>query len=270
MASFTEQYRVKPGAKVDLGTIDPRKTWQVKDKEAAQALVIKNRQRLHELQYALFAEDRRSLLIVLQGMDTGGKDGTIRHVMTGLNPQGCRVYPFKAPSAEERDHDYLWRVHARVPPRGEIGIFNRSHYEDVLVVRVHDLVPKKDWSRRYEQINRFERNLAETGTTILKFFLYISKDEQKERLEERLADPSKHWKFNPGDLEERKLWDRYVEAYEAALSRCSKAHAPWFVVPADRKWFRNIVVSEIVRETLEDMNPRLPEPGFDVKGITVE
>jgi PPK2 family polyphosphate:nucleotide phosphotransferase len=270
MSSFSERYRVKAGAKVDLGEFDPRKVVGVKDKDEGQALVEANRERLHALQYKLYAEDRRSLLIVLQGMDTGGKDGTIRHVMTGLNPQGCKVHPFKAPNTTELDHDFLWRVHARVPPRGEIGIFNRSHYEDVLIVRVHDLVPKKVWAKRYEQINRFERNLVETGTTILKFFLCISKDEQKERLQERLADPSKHWKFNPSDLEERKLWDEYIKAYEAMLTKCSTRQAPWFIVPADRKWFRNIVVSEIVCETLEAMDPQLPKPKFDVEGFTVE
>lgn len=270
MASFTERYRVKPGSKVDLSKIEPRKTVGVNDKDEGKALVVANREHLNDLQYTLYAENRRSVLIVLQGMDTGGKDGTIRHVMTGINPQGCKVHSFKAPSTNELDHDYLWRIHARVPPKGEIGIFNRSHYEDVLIVRVHNLVPKKVWSKRYEQINRFERNLAETGTTILKFFLYISKDEQKERLEERLADPDKHWKFNPGDLSERKLWDDYIKAYEAVLSKTSKPYAPWFIVPADRKWFRNIVVSEILKETLEDMDLKLPKPAFDVEGMKVE
>lgn len=268
---FTEKYRVQPGKGMDLSEFDPRKTWgEIRDKAAAQAHLQSNIERLRELQYTLYAEDRRSVLVVLQGMDSAGKDGTIRHVMSGMNPQGCRVTPFKAPTKEELDHDFLWRIHRAAPPRGEIGIFNRSHYEDVLVVRVHDLVPKSVWQKRYQQINRFERNLTENGTIILKFFICISKDEQKERLQARLDDPGKHWKFNPGDLAERKKWKDYIEAYEAVLKKCSTAVAPWFVVPSDRKWYRNLVVSEILCETLEGMDLQMPKAEFDVEGITVE
>ena len=266
---LTKRFLVKPGSKVDLAAVDTRDSAGIKSKDEARKRLVKNTQRLNALQYTLYAENRRSLLIVLQGMDTAGKDGTIRHVMTGVNPQGCRVQAFKAPSHTELDHDFLWRVHRVVPPRGEIGIFNRSHYEDVLVVRVHDLVPKSVWSKRYDQINRFENNLAETGTTILKFFIHISRDEQRARLQARLDDPRKTWKFNPADLEERKLWDEYIKAYEAALERCSTSWAPWFVIPSGRKWFRNLAVSEIIADTLEAMDLKTPGPDFDPSGISV-
>ena len=267
---YSERYRVKPGEKLNLSKMDPRKIAGVKDKEEGLLRLAENTKRLKELQYRLYGEDKQSVLMVLQGMDTAGKDGTIRHVMSGVNPQGCSVQSFKVPSSEELDHDFLWRVHKAAPRRGMIGIFNRSHYEDVLVVRVHDIVPRKVWSKRYTQINRFERNLAENGTTVIKFFIYISKDEQKERLQARLDDPSKTWKFNPGDLDERKLWDTYLECYEDALSKCSTSMAPWFVIPADRKWYRNLVVSSILVETLEAMDPKLPKPDFDPEGIVVE
>jgi PPK2 family polyphosphate:nucleotide phosphotransferase len=267
---FSANCLVRPDSTVDLSSIDPRSTWVVADKRDGKARMATNLDRLWDLQYRLYAEDRRSLLIVLQGMDTAGKDGTIRHVMGGLNPQGCRVQSFKAPSVTELDHDFLWRIHRVVPSRGEIGIFNRSHYEDVLIVRVHDLAPKSVWSKRYEQINRFEKNLAESGTTLLKFFLHISKEEQRERLQERLDDPSKHWKFNPGDLKERKRWNDYVQAYEDVLRYCSTSWAPWFVIPSDRKWFRNLAVSEIVAEALEAMDPKIPPADFDPAGLVVE
>jgi PPK2 family polyphosphate:nucleotide phosphotransferase len=270
MTSYSKRYRVEPGAQVALKRRDARATSGVKDKQEALGLLARNNERLEALAYNLYAEDRRALLVVLQGMDTAGKDGTIRHVMRGVNPQSCRVTPFKAPSDEELDHDFLWRIHQAVPGRGEIGIFNRSHYEDVLIVRVHNLVPRKVWSRRYRQINRFERNLAENDVTILKFFLHISRDEQKERLQARLDDSRKNWKFNPGDLEERKLWKNYMAAYEDALSKCSTKAAPWFIVPADRKWFRNLVVSSIIVETLEAMDPRTPPPEHDLAGVVVD
>jgi PPK2 family polyphosphate:nucleotide phosphotransferase len=218
----------------------------------------------------LYAEDKRSILLVLQGMDTAGKDGTIRSVMTGMNPTSCQVNSFKQPSSEELDHDFLWRIHKVVPRRGNIGIFNRSHYEDVLVVRVHNIVPKERWEQRYELINSFERILEETNTTIVKCFLHISKETQRERLQARLDDPNKHWKFSMGDLAERKLWDDYQEAYEAVLQRCSTDHAPWHVIPSDRKWLRNLVDSELLRSTLEEMDPQFPEPESDFAGVTVE
>jgi len=203
-------------------------------------------------------------------MDASGKDGTIRHVMYGVNPQVCSVTSFKAPTSEELDHDFLWRIHNAVPPRGEIGIFNRSHYEDVLIVRVHDLVPKTVWSARYEQINDFEKMLSKNNVTILKFFLHISKDEQKERLQERLNDPTKNWKMNPEDLKERELWDDYQKAYEVAIEKCSTKYAPWYIIPANKKWFRNIAVSEIIIETLENLKMKFPKPAFDPSTIVVE
>jgi PPK2 family polyphosphate:nucleotide phosphotransferase len=203
-------------------------------------------------------------------MDAGGKDGTIRHVMSGLNPQGCRVTSFKVPTEEELAHDYLWRIHRAVPAKGEIGIFNRSHYGDVLVVRVHNLVPKRVWSKRFEQINAFERILAETGVTIVKFFLHISKEEQKRRLQDRLDDSSKHWKISPADFEERKYWDDYVKAYEDILARCSTPWAPWYVIPADHKWFRNLAVADVLVRTLKDMRMRFPKSKLDLSKFVLE
>jgi PPK2 family polyphosphate:nucleotide phosphotransferase len=203
-------------------------------------------------------------------MDAGGKDGTIRHVMSGLNPQGCRVTSFKVPTEEELSHDYLWRMHRAVPAKGEIGIFNRSHYGDVLVVRVHNLVPKRVWSKRFEQINAFEKILAETGVTIVKFFLHISKEEQKNRLQERLDDSTKHWKVSPADFEERKYWDDYVKAYEDVLARCSTPWAPWYVIPGDHKWFRNLAVADVLVRTLKDMKMRFPKSKLDLSQFVLE
>ena len=219
--------------------------------------------RLDELQYLLYAEHQHALLIVLQGMDASGKDGTIRHVMSGFNPQGCRVTAFKVPTSEEADHDFLWRVHRAVPAKGDIAIFNRSHYEDVLVARVRTLVPKEVWSRRYEQINQFESLLKENDVTIVKLFLHISKDEQKERLEERLKDPTKQWKLAVADFDNRKYWDEYIAAYEDALARCSTDAAPWYIIPADRNWVRNLAITQILVETLESLKMKLPKPTFD-------
>jgi len=267
---LVERLMVKPGGKVRLSRIDTSDTAGVDDKSAAQPRLEKNLKRLAELQYLMYAEDRRSLLVVLQAMDAAGKDGVIRHVMTGLNPQGCQVTPFKAPSKEELDHDYLWRIHKEAPRRGEIGIFNRSHYEDVLVVRVHDLVPKRVWEKRFDQINAFERMLADEGTAILKFFLHISPEEQKRRFAARLEDETRHWKLSPADFEERKFWGAYQRAYEDAMSRCSTPSAPWFVIPSDRKWFRNLAVSQIIVETLESFHMKFPEPSFDVSKLKLE
>ena len=260
---------VKPGQKVKLADRDPDFTAGLKRKDAEER-VKKNIARLDALQYLLYAEDKHALLIVLQALDAGGKDGTIRHVMSGVNPQGCRVTSFKVPSDEEADHDFLWRIHKAVPRKGEIGIFNRSHYEDVLVVRVHDLVPESVWARRYDQINRFEENLAASGTAILKFFLHISKDEQKERFQDRIDDADKHWKVSPADFKERKSWDDYMAAYEEALRRCSTEHAPWFIIPANKKWFRNLAVSQIIVETLEGLHMKFPPPSCDVSKIVLE
>lgn len=265
-----EIYRVKPGSQVDLSNWKPDAT-TVFDKgksEGKQALKTLNA-RLESLQELLYAENRHKVLIVLQAMDTGGKDGVIRHVFDGVNPQGVKVANFKVPTPEELAHDYLWRVHKQTPGRGEITIFNRSHYEDVLVVRVHNLAPPEVWGRRYDHINAFERLLVDEGTTILKFFLHISKREQKERLQARLDEPHKRWKFNVGDLKERALWDSYIEAYEAVLSKTSTAWAPWYVVPADRKWYRNLVIIQIIVEALESLNMAYPQPEEDLDHVTI-
>jgi PPK2 family polyphosphate:nucleotide phosphotransferase len=266
-----ERYRIKPGSPVRLADWDPRDTGDVPpDKALGKARLKELNRRLEELQELLYAEDEHKLLIVLQATDTGGKDGTIRHVFDGTNPQGVKVASFKKPTPEELAHDYLWRVHAHTPGTGEITIFNRSHYEDVLVVRVHGLVPEGRWARRYDHINAFEKLLADEGTTIVKFFLHISKQEQAERLQARLDDPSKHWKFSLGDLDERRRWDEYQAAFEAMLSLTSTDHAPWYVVPADRKWFRNLVVASVLVETLEGLAMSYPEPEDDLTGVIIE
>lgn len=234
------------------------------DNDKVDDLTKKTLTQLDELQYTLYAEGRRSVLMVLQGMDTAGKDGTIRHVMSGTSPQSCKVTSFKVPTSYERAHDFLWRIHNAVPEKGNIGIFNRSHYEDVLVVRVHKLVPKKVWEARYDEINRFEKYLTENGTTVIKFFLHISKDEQKKRIEERIANPAKHWKLSEADLQERQYWDDYIEAYEDAIRKCNTKYAPWYIIPANHKWFRNLAVSKILVETLQDMDPKYPTPELDI------
>ena len=264
-----KQLQVKPGGPVELSQRDPGQTfgWE---KSAVAKHLEQNVARLAELQFRLFAESRQAVLIVLQGMDASGKDGTVRHVMSGLNPASCRVQSFKVPTALEARHDYLWRIHQVVPARGEIGIFNRSHYEEVLVVRVQELVPKEIWKRRYDQINDFEQMLTENGVTILKFFLHIDKAEQRDRLQARLDDPAKNWKFERGDLTVRRQWDAYQRAYEDVLSRCSTRWAPWFVVPANKKWFRNLAVSEILRTTLEDLHPQFPKPLPGINKIRVD
>ncbi|MGQ0602052.1 MAG: polyphosphate kinase 2 family protein [Anaerolineales bacterium] len=266
-----DRYRVKPGTKVKLSQFDPddRSAFEG-DKQEAEQRVAKLGEELDALQDRLFAEHKHRLLIVLQAMDTGGKDGVIRKVFEHVDPQGVRVANFKAPSPAELEHDYLWRIHAQTPGKGEIVIFNRSHYEDVLIVRVHNIVPKAVWQKRYEQINAFEELLADEGTTMVKFYLHISADEQKERLQARLADPEKHWKFNPGDLKERALWGDYMKAYEEALSRTSTAHAPWYVVPANRKWYRNLVIANVLIDTLKGLKMKYPRPEWDPKGIVID
>lgn len=256
--SLRDRLIVKPGSKVRIEDHDPRETFG-HSKDDAAGKVAADVERLVGVQERLWAEGRRRVLIVLQGMDASGKDGTIKHVMTGFHPLGCRVVGFGVPSQTEMAHDYLWRIHNVVPGNGEIVIFNRSHYEDVLVVRVHSLVPEARWKPRYDQINDFERTLAAEGTTILKFFLQISPEEQLERFQERYDDPTKRWKFKMGDLEERKQWDAYMAAYEDVLSRCSTDVAPWFIVPADRKWFRDLAIADIVADALEDLKPEYPE-----------
>ncbi|WP_156368957.1 MULTISPECIES: polyphosphate kinase 2 family protein [unclassified Methylobacterium] len=260
--------RALEGSAFDLSAVDANADGGLDKAAAKQALAVE-RARIVSLQERLYAEHRRSLLVVFQAIDTGGKDGTIRAVFEGVNPQGCRVWPFKVPSAEEAAHDFLWRYHAKTPGRGMIGVFNRSHYEDVLVVRVKGLVPEPVWRARYGQINDFERMLTAEGTTILKFFLHISKAEQKERLEARIATPEKHWKFDAADLVERRSWDAYQAAFADALRQCSTPDAPWHVVPANRKWFRNLLVARTIADTLEAMDPRVPDARPGVAGMTV-
>ena len=265
-----DRYRIKPGTKVKLarrkpddarGLLENKKTV----KQTFEALDA----RLDELQEIMYAQGKHKLLVVLQAMDTGGKDGIIRRVFRGVNPQGVKVASFKVPTSLELAHDYLWRVHPHVPARGEIVIFNRSHYEDVLVVRVRELVPEAVWRRRFDHINDFERMLADEGATILKFFLHISKDEQKSRLQARLDDPTKHWKFNIGDLAERERWDAYMQAYEDVLSRTSTPWAPWYVVPSNAKWRRDLIVASILVETLEKMKMAHPSPKEDLTGVVI-
>ncbi|HET7497047.1 MAG TPA: polyphosphate kinase 2 family protein [Candidatus Eisenbacteria bacterium] len=251
--------RVRPGRPVRLSAIDPDSTGGFEGKDAARVSLDKDLDRLRERQRLLYADGRHALLVVLQAMDTGGKDGTIRHVLSGLNPVACVVTSFKVPSAEELAHDFLWRIHKAVPPHGVIGVFNRSHYEDVLVVRVHELVPPAVWKARYEQINQFERILSENGVRIVKIFLHISKGEQKRRLQQRLDNPEKNWKFSEADLAERKLWGGYMAAYEDAINRCSTDVAPWYVVPANVKWARDAMVGRLLRDTMDSMSLRRPK-----------
>jgi PPK2 family polyphosphate:nucleotide phosphotransferase len=267
--SLRELLKVKPGSKVRLADVDPGAT-HGRDKPSSAAELQKGLDRLTDLQDRLWAEQRHPVLIVLQGIDAAGKDGSVKHVMSAFNPMGCAVTSFKVPTPIELAHDYLWRVHQRVPGKGEIAIFNRSHYEDVLVVRVHDIVPKKVWSRRFDQINAFEELLTSSGTTIIKFFLWIDRDEQKARFQDRLDDPDKRWKFRIGDLAERKLWDAYVTADEEVLRRTSTAAAPWYVIPANRNWFRNLAIADIVADTLDELNPRYPPPPEDLTGVVIE
>lgn len=262
--------RVAPGKRVTLAEWDPGDALGLEKGDETATKVAQNIARLDELQYLMYAEHRRALLVILQGMDASGKDGTIRHVMSGLNPQGCRVTAFKAPVGEEVEHDFLWRVHRAVPAKGEIGVFNRSHYEDVLIARVRNLVPKDIWSRRYDQINQFEQLLTDSGVVVVKFFLHVSRDEQRQRFEKRLDDATKQWKLSPSDFEDRKYWDDYVTAYEDALSRCSTREAPWFIVPADRKWLRNLVVSDILVEILEALDMRFPKATFDLSTVRLD
>ncbi|HEX7154181.1 MAG TPA: polyphosphate kinase 2 family protein [Thermoanaerobaculia bacterium] len=266
--SELEKYRVAPDSPVKLKDFDPDDTSLIGDKEAAKEASAKLQERLAALQEVLFAEHRKRVLILLQGMDTSGKDGAIRHVMGGFNPQGTRIESFKAPTEPELERDFLWRVHMKVPANGEIVVFNRSHYEDVLVVRVHDLVPSSVWKPRYQQINDFERMLVESGTLVIKLFLHISKSEQKKRLQARVDDPTKRWKFQHSDLEARKLWSDYQKAYEAVLQKTSTQSAPWWVVPANAKWYRNYLVASIVEQELAKLQMSYPEP--DLSGVAID
>ena len=264
---FAKTFRVAPGSAVDLEKIDASFKPEGMDREQAEKRFRELTRELADLQHVMYAEDKRSLLVVLQGRDAAGKDGTIRHVFGPMNPQGTRVTSFKVPSKEELAHDFLWRCHKAAPRRGTVGIFNRSHYEDVLVVRVHDLVPREVWSKRFDHINAFERLLADKGTVILKFYLHIDREEQLERFKKRIDNPKKNWKISDADYTERPFWDEYSAAFQDALSKCSTEHAPWFVIPANRKWARNLVVADIVADTLRGLDMRFPEPEVDMDEI---
>lgn len=267
--SFHDQLVVRPGTKVKLHEWNPEETFGFsKDDEKTHSTLAKLLRHLDDLQNLLYASKKYALLIVLQGVDSAGKDGTIRHVMSGVSPQGCRVTSFKTPTEEELLHDFLWRIHKAVPERGEIGIFNRSHYEDVLAVRVHKLLHKSVWSKRYKEINRFERQISNDNVKVLKFFLHISREEQLKRLDERLHDKKKEWKLSSADFREREYWPQYVSAYEDALSYCSTPWAPWFIIPSNHKWLRNIAVSHIIVKTLEDMNMKFPKATIKINKRT--
>ena len=263
-----KDFIVKPDTKISLDGVSTSDTGSFKSKKDAEAILKKNIKKMYKLQNMLYAYDRYSILLIFQAMDAAGKDGTIKHVMSGLNPQGTQVFSFKQPSSEDLDHDYLWRIHRYVPERGRIGIFNRSHYEEVLIVRVHDLIQnqkipgelinKDIWKTRYREINDFEKILYENGTIIIKFFLHVSKDEQKKRFLKRIDTPEKNWKFSSSDIEERKYWDKYQEAYAEAISATSKKHSPWFIIPADHKWFMRYAVSQVIVETMEEIKMSYP------------
>jgi PPK2 family polyphosphate:nucleotide phosphotransferase len=263
-------YLVQLGKKLKLSDWSPDDTGPFKDKADALAKSEKQIERLSDLQNVLYAESKQSLLVILQAIDAGGKDGTIRHVFSGVNPQGCNVTSFKVPNELEKSHDFLWRIHAQVPRKGMIEIFNRSHYESVLVERVKKITPKEIWSKRYDHINAFERMLADEGVTILKFFLHISKEEQKHRMMARLDQQSKNWKFNPDDLADRALWEQYMEAYEDMMRECSTPHAPWYIVPSNHKWFRNWLISDVLVRTLTAMDPKYPPPIEGLEKIKIK
>jgi PPK2 family polyphosphate:nucleotide phosphotransferase len=268
MSSLFKKLLVKPGSRIKLRDIDPAYHGHHESEQEALPDIQSHIQKIDQLQYLMYAERKHSLLIVLQGLDAGGKDGVIRHILTGMNPSGCSVTGFKQPTPEELEHDFLWRVHPHAPGKGEVAIFNRSHYEDVLVVRVHKLVPTAVWSKRYDLINDFERQLTvENGTTILKFFLYISKDEQLARFKQRLDDPARQWKISESDYKERKYWPDYIQAFEDMLRKTSTDHAPWYVIPSNHKWFRNLAVSQIITHTLESLDMKLPKPTVDLADI---
>jgi PPK2 family polyphosphate:nucleotide phosphotransferase len=269
--SDIKQYQVKPGHKFQADDFNPHDRGSFEKKEEAVEETKRFIHEIDQIQERLYAEKKHSLLIVLQAIDTGGKDGTIRHVMKGINPEGCRVSSFKEPTPEELAHDFLWRIHQHVPAKGNIGIFNRSHYEDVLVTRVHGSITDEEAEKRFREINDFEKMLHRNGTTILKFYLAISKEEQKKRFQSRLDDPHKRWKFSMGDLKERRHWDLYPKAYSDAISATSTKHAPWYPIPADHKWYRNYLVAKIIVATLKDLDPQFPaDPeGIDFKTVKI-
>jgi len=264
---YRKRFAVEPGAKVSLSKIDPSDMGKHESHEQALPEIQRHVERMDQLQYLLHADSSQSLLVVFQALDAAGKDGVIRHVFSGMNPQGTFVHGFKQPSKDEAAHDFLWRAHLRTPGKGEVVIFNRSHYEDVLVVRVHQLVPHSVWSKRYDLINDFESMLTQNGTKILKFFLHVSPEEQLSRFKQRLDDPARHWKISETDYSERALWPKYVEAYEDALALTSTKHAPWYVIPANHKWFRNLVVSQIIVDSMDEMGLKLPPTHVDIADI---
>jgi PPK2 family polyphosphate:nucleotide phosphotransferase len=264
---YRKKFVVEPGAKVRLAKIDPSYTGKHKSHDNALPEIQKNIERMEKLQYLLYADGSRSLLVVLQALDAGGKDGTIHHVFSGMNPQGTFVFGFKKPTQEEAAHDFLWRAHRRTPGKGEVVIFNRSYYEDVLVVRVHKLVPHSVWSKRYELINDFEAMLSRDDTTILKFYLHISPQEQLARFKQRLDDPSRRWKISESDYTERELWPKYMKAYEDAIALTSTKRAPWYIIPSDHKWFRSLAVSQIIVDTMDEMGLKLPPTHVDIAAI---
>jgi PPK2 family polyphosphate:nucleotide phosphotransferase len=263
-------YLVKPNSKIKISDYDPDDTDGFKSKARADTILEKHRKKLFEVQELMYAEAKHALLVVLQGLDAAGKDGTIRHIFTGVNPQGCQVTSFKKPTEEELRHDFLWRIQQATPARGMIGIFNRSHYEDVLIVRVHGNLSKSQLKERFKAINDFEELLVENGTTILKFYLHISKDEQRQRLQARLDHPQKYWKVNPEDLQERQYWDDYMNAFEDVFRHCSKKHAPWYIIPANKKWYRNVAISEILIQALDGLKMAYPKSKFDISKMKVE
>jgi len=265
---YRKKFLVAPGSKVKLDKIDPAYTGKHDSEAKAKAEIEKYRAKLTDQQYLMYAEKQHSLLIVLQGLDAAGKDGTVNHVMSAMNPQGTTVTGFKEPTALEQEHDFLWRVHPHAPATGTVAVFNRSHYEDVLVVRVHHLVPKDVWSERYEMIRDFEELLyRQNNTHILKFFLHISKEEQLERFRQRLDDPARNWKISESDYKERELWDNYTKAFEDVFAETSTRHAPWYIIPSNHKWFRNLAVSQIIAATMEDLGMQMPKPGVDLQAI---
>ena len=265
--NYRKAFRIEPGSKVRLAKIDPNETGKHSSREEASPVTTEHVQRMAHLQYLLYADAGPSLLIVLQGLDAAGKDGVVRHLFSGMNPQGVSVAAFKAPSKEELSHDFLWRTHLHAPAKGDVVIYNRSHYEDVLVVRVHKLVPRSVWSKRYDLINDFEKTLVENGTTILKFYLHISPEEQLVRFKQRLDDPTRQWKISESDYTEREFWPKYVEAYEDALAATSTKRAPWYIIPANHKWFRDLAISSIVVDTMDEMGLKLPSPRVDIAAI---
>jgi PPK2 family polyphosphate:nucleotide phosphotransferase len=268
MSNLLAKLIVKPGSRIKLRDIDPGYHGHHESHQDAQPDLQAHIEKIDHLQYLMYAEKKHSLLIVLQGLDAAGKDGVIRHILTGLNPAGCRVTGFKEPTPKELDHDFLWRIEPHVRGKGEVAIFNRSHYEDVLVVRVHQLAPVSMWAKRYALISDFEKLLSvENGTTILKFFLHISKDEQLARFKQRLDDPSRRWKISESDYKERKYWANYIEAFEDVLHKTSTAHAPWYVIPSNHKWFRNLAISHVIMHTLDNLNMKLPKPTVNIENI---